>query len=106
MKTDNYDPTNFKVYVTRLGWRTSKYWPWTKLKVGGWFFVPFHKTKSSRALGQGKVIQRVRQSWRVTKKAATWVPGIEDWKMNIVVALHPRLSGGRGRLGVLVTRVE
>jgi hypothetical protein len=109
-KLKDFPATNeladWKVYNTRLGFRTSKHWPWTKLKVGGWFFIPFHKTKSSKALGKGLTIWTVRQSWQHTKRVVAWIPDIKKRKMHIVVALHPKMDGGKGRLGVLVTRLK
>jgi len=99
------DMAEWKVYVTKDGWRTSKRYPWTKMVVGDWFFVPFHKTKSSLELGRCPTIMRVRALWGNTKRQVTWVPGIKSWGMTITVALHPRLDNKKGRLGVLVRRV-
>jgi hypothetical protein len=109
-KLSDFPVTNeladWKVYNTLSGHRTGKFWPWTKLKVGDWFFVPYHKTKSSKVLGKTPIIKAVRTSWMNTKRLVTWIPDIKKRKMRVVVKLHKGMDGGKGRLGVKVTRIK
>src|ERR1035437_2711934 len=102
-KNKKNDEQNWVTFMTRRpGLRHDKYYPWVKMKVGDWFFVPYPPTKPA----DGNRLQSVRMSWQHAKTSVTWVPGLKKWKMHIVVDLLQRMDNGKGRLGVMVTRVK
>ena len=76
------------------------YYPWIKLEIGDWFFVPYHPTKSSRALGRKTpVITRIRLDLDATKKKVTWIPDFRKRGFTI------RRTVYRNQDGVMATRL-
>ena len=80
------------------------FYPWIKMAVGDWFFVPFHPLKSFRALGfKTKLSMRVRTDWENTVQRVAWVDGLSDWKFEITTREF-RIKTGQVLLGIKVER--
>jgi hypothetical protein len=115
MSDDPFDPANFEMdqeplpasirrgLIPKL-WYDAKhigptggmYWPWIKLEVDDWFWVPLDKESNQ--------VNRIRSNWTAVKKVVTWVPGLSKWYWTIKEAPHPhRPELG---LGILCTRVS
>ena len=71
------------------------WYPWIKLEVGDWFFVPWKRTGLKT-----KFAQRVRSDLTDSRKRVTWVPGFKTWKITT------RSTEYKGKPGLMIKRKE